>query len=236
MNLPRSGDCTRNVRRQHAFTLIELLVVIAIISILAALLLPSLAGAKQQANKIQCNNNLRQLILSMTMYADENEGEYPPRARQNTNWMVRLAPYYHSSNILHCASSSWFDRWSYLINGWNDYFESTLTPAEYARYTSWAWPHGMKPEVLQSPSETIVFGEKRDGSRHIHMDFHQGFGNDVEEIEHARHRSGGNAKAGGSNFAFVDGSVRYLPYGRSLNPINRWAVLDVWRNSYVELP
>ncbi len=64
----------------QGFTLIELLIVIGIIAILAALLLPALSRARQQALSVQCQSNLRQLYLANTMYANEWDGYYVPAA------------------------------------------------------------------------------------------------------------------------------------------------------------
>ncbi len=63
-------------RQQSGFTLIELLVVIAIIAILAAMLLPALAQAKNAALKAVCSNNMKQTIIALSLYRDDNEGIY----------------------------------------------------------------------------------------------------------------------------------------------------------------
>jgi prepilin-type N-terminal cleavage/methylation domain-containing protein len=245
---------SRAVRR--GFTLIELLVVIAIIAILAGMLLPSLGKAKGAAQRIACVNQIRQLGLSSTLYGGENSGEFPER-NNGPRWCERLLPYYKSVKVLVCPSDLGKDpatgQWgnkpvtgssntnqigdsayrTYIINGWNDQFAQEMGDAFNMNAIV---GKTIKDTTIREPSETIVFGEKLYAIGHYYMDLMEGkLGNDVEVLNHSVHgttlRTDTGGKGGGSDYSFADGSVRFLRHGKSVAPLNLWALTDRWRTN-----
>src|SRR5438105_1605400 len=97
MTAPRSrpsegGFKPKMKAERNAFTLIELLVVIAIIAILAAILFPVFARAREQARKASCTSNVKQLGLAWMMYAQDHDEMFPPTnspTAPNPEWVLR---------------------------------------------------------------------------------------------------------------------------------------------------
>ena len=108
-------------RRKKAFTLIELLVVIAIIAILAAILFPVFARARENARRASCSSNLKQIGMGMMQYLQDYDEKYPTQAsiapspyaelitspvNVNTqNWINSVYPYVKSWQLFKCPST-----------------------------------------------------------------------------------------------------------------------------------
>jgi prepilin-type N-terminal cleavage/methylation domain-containing protein len=168
----------------NAFTLIELLVVIAIIGILAALLLPALAGAKERARRVTCKNSQREFILAVHLFGDDNEQHVPSGAANppfgplddhlpiisdaTSNSIVQ---YLRTDRMVHCPSFGDFFRnsgsvqleafgYGYVI-GYN-YHGGTLI-----RLANGPWqlfPLDISPAV-DGPSSLVLLSDMNDWSR-----------------------------------------------------------------------
>lgn len=93
----------------RGFTLIELLVVIAVIAILASLLLPALASAKRSSIDINCINNIKQMLLSMTMYVDDDNGKmisYEDNSGNDALWIARIQNDYSAFQSVRCCPAT----------------------------------------------------------------------------------------------------------------------------------
>src|SRR5438034_5691077 len=95
------------MKRRHGFTLIELLVVIAIIAILAAILFPVFAQAREKARATSCVSNLKQIMLSHMMYSQDYDEVFTGTFRQypdgrRTHWGQLVIPYIKNYGIFRC--------------------------------------------------------------------------------------------------------------------------------------
>ncbi len=103
----QSTPTAETAPKRKAFTLIELLVVIAIISILAAILFPVFARARENARRVSCVSNLKQIGLGVVMYAQDNDGRYPMASNTDGSgrrWPDYIYPYVKSAQIFICPS------------------------------------------------------------------------------------------------------------------------------------
>jgi len=222
----------------------ELFIVLGVLAMLTTTLLTAMALSREPGQHIGCANNLRQLGVAMLIYSSENDGMFPPRMVR-PSWPARLQPYYKDLLTLRCPNdipalpipslvgADSAPR-SYIINGWDDYFRTTLSISDWIDFTSHQWPFGIPEQSIPRPSQTIALGEKITESSNLNVDTGLGNDDDLLQVEYSRHFRSNPAKmaSGGSNFAMADGHVVFLKYRSALAPTNLWYVTDLYRTNW----
>ena len=161
------------MNRKNAFTLIELLVVIAIIAILAAILFPVFAQAREKARQTSCLSNMKQMGLSVLMYVQDYDETFPLGIPDNWNnaWPVAVQPYCKNLQMFRCPSdadksySSGTGTWagvpiSYACNGvvaWNGSANENIGLMTMAQ--SWLTGIAKSMASVGRPADTIMLAE-----------------------------------------------------------------------------
>src|SRR5688500_12088066 len=105
----RQNPSSTQRKEKQGFTLIELLVVIAIIAILAAILFPVFARARENARRASCQSNLKQIGLGIAQYTQDYDERMVPSYQSDSNsppWQTLLQPYVKSAQIFRCPSNT----------------------------------------------------------------------------------------------------------------------------------
>jgi prepilin-type N-terminal cleavage/methylation domain-containing protein/prepilin-type processing-associated H-X9-DG protein len=202
-----------------AFTLIELLVVIAIVSVLAAILFPVFARARESARAAKCGSNLRQIGMAAQMYFEDWDDRlyFHHAGLEEITWASRLQPYTRNQGIYVCSSdpatalinpnSGEVHRPSYLINA---FFTHNFPPGSSEDAEMPVNQYRRDDARMVSPSETILFCESgitEEGHNQDDYDAWNGLHTIEPLFNTLRHN-------GGTNYAFVDGHARWHRYER----------------------
>ncbi|MGD0086618.1 MAG: prepilin-type N-terminal cleavage/methylation domain-containing protein [Verrucomicrobiota bacterium] len=205
---------------RHGFTLIELLVVIAIIAVLAALLLPALARAKQKGQQTVCINNSRQQALAVYMYADDHGDLLPPTSYNDANgdevdWPALLDPYLKSPQIHLCPCDLISTNISYGLNelGFVDLTDPGVMPPN-------------RLAGFHTPTVTVMLGDvgTEDDFTTLRPDTLKMIapGSVINDDKDARPVARHNQRC---DLGFMDGhagSMRLDQFYFNQNPTNRW--------------
>ncbi|HEX8552899.1 MAG TPA: DUF1559 domain-containing protein [Abditibacteriaceae bacterium] len=204
--------------RCRAFTLIELLVVIVVISVLAAMLFPVFARARENARRTSCLSNLKQVSLGFIQYSQDYDERLPLTSFGATNisWTVGAEPYLKSTQIFRCPNDT--------ATVWQNPASPPTNNHYTTSYLMNAWMAGTNVYThlssVQSPSRVVILSESNGVARdHFHpffwgsppeqtntfMNNATWSGTETKEFPLARHLEG-------FNLAYCDGHAKWTKW------------------------
>lgn len=211
MDIPTSSGSRRG------FTLIELLVVIAIIALLAAILFPVFARARENARRSNCQSNLKQLALGIYQYAQDSDETYPLRNNDldgngsyttgvDAGWAVMIEPYLKSRQIFQCPSEKRSQPTSPSATFYTDYYINVQMVAQ--AYNDPTNPRRMSS--VEYPVLTVLLGDSggMNGSWSNEISFLPDVACGSADKAYIP-KEGAMLHLDGSNFAFADGHVKW---------------------------
>ena len=226
--------------RKRGFTLIELLVVIAIIAILAAILFPAFAKARESARRASCMNNMKQLGTGLMQYMQEYDEKvtrgiyipYPGGPTGGATWDFVIQPYVKSTAVLQCPSDANSARVTYM---------SAFPGYGATQYRSYSMPRNLGNKgggeernlsEIRQPSLTVMLAERDNinagGVLNNWPDYAviENLGQSVSAFDNVanpwRHLSS-------SNFLYVDGHVKSVRVPEATGP-NRYLRFEGYPN------
>lgn len=192
---------------RKGFTLIELLVVIAIIAILAAILFPVFAKAREKARQSSCLSNHKQIVLGFLQYAQDYDETFPqagaatgdnaiwPNGALGQNyWPCRIFPYTKNSQVFNCPSAT---------TAWNG-APSAAIPIGYN--VSGGGPQLARLATVVNPSQTVLIGDTEGPAAYSFFNVWYSGPSAARGLSPI-HNEGGN-------MGFVDGHCKWVKFGR----------------------
>ncbi len=212
---------------KKAFTLIELLVVIAIIAILAAILFPVFARARENARRSSCQSNLKQIGLGLLQYNQDYDEKFPVTGGQATaagqttslasgavGWANQIQPYIKSAQILQCPSDTGAPGGNPNASGYTDYWINANVDAQSSASFTYVSntllngdgigdPANAEGNFSASPYSCVYSGGTGNTWNYLKNWLTQVNGTTTAPIGSAKHLEG-------ANYSFADGHVKWL--------------------------